>query len=230
MRRELQEAIRRVFPHAAASLGLGYGLTESGALATINFGQELEQRPRSAGRPMPTVEVEVRDATGRALPDGEDGEIHIRSPLLMLEYWRRPAETDDAFAADRWLRTGDVGRMEDGFLYIDSRKRDLILRGGENIYPIEIELRLEAHPAVSEAAVVGVPDAELGQAVMAIIVPAEGAEARVESLRDWVADGLAYYKVPAYWELRSSPLPRNAAGKVMKHVLLGDVDNPFDAA
>lgn len=230
MRRELQEEIRRVFPNAAASLGLGYGLTESGALATINFGDELAKRPGSVGRPMPTVEIEVRDAQGRALAEGEEGEIHIRSPLLMLEYWRRVVETDAAFAPGRWLRTGDVGRLRDGYLYIDSRKRDLILRGGENVYPIEIELRLEAHPSVAEAAVVGVPDVELGQAVKAIVVPAAGGEPGIETLRAWVAEALAYYKVPAHWDIRRAPLPRNAAGKVMKHVLVGDADSPFDSA
>jgi len=228
MRAELQEDLRRVFPHAAASLGLGYGLTESGALATINFGEELERRPSSVGRPMPTVEIRIRDATGRELPEGEEGEICIRSPLLMLGYWRRPADTDAAFSADRWLRTGDVGRLQDGYLYIDSRKRDLILRGGENVYPIEIEMRLEAHPSVAEAAVVGVPDAELGQAVKAVVVPAEGHTLDVETLRAWVTEKLAYYKVPAHWEMRSTPLPRNPAGKVMKHVLMGEVDSPFD--
>jgi long-chain acyl-CoA synthetase len=230
MRSDLQERIRRVFPNAASSLGLGYGLTESGALATINFGDELERRPGSVGRPMPTVELEVRDEEGRKLAEGEEGEIHLRSPLLMLGYWRRPFETESAFAPGRWLRTGDVGRLEEGYLYIDSRKRDLILRGGENIYPIEIELCLEAHPEVAEAAVVGVADAELGQAVMAIVVPAEGVEPRVEALRAWVAAALAYYKVPVHWQIRRAALPRNAAGKVMKHVLLGDVENPFDAA
>jgi long-chain acyl-CoA synthetase len=228
MRRELQEQIRKVFPNAASSLGLGYGLTESGALATINFGEELERRPGSAGRAMPTVEVEVRGVEGCRMPDGEEGEICIRSPLLMLGYWRRPDETASAFAPGRWLRTGDIGRIEDGCLYIDSRRRDLILRGSENVYPIEIEMRLEAHPDVAEAAVVGIADQELGQAVMAIVVPATGVEPTAEALRAWVADALAYYKVPAHWQFRHEPLPRNAAGKVMKHVLLGDVTNPFD--
>lgn len=229
MRRELQEEIRRVFPSAAASLGLGYGLTESGALATINFGEELQERPGSVGRAMPTVEIEIRDAGGRTLAEGEEGEIHLRSPLVMLGYWRRPGESEQTFAEERWLRTGDVGRLHDGYLYIDSRKRDLILRGGENVYPIEIELRLEAHPAVAEAAVIGVPDAELGQAVKAVVVPAAGQAPQIETLRSWVAQALAYYKVPAHWEIRRDPLPRNAAGKVMKHVLLGHVDSPFDA-
>lgn len=230
MRAELQEELRRAFPNAAASLGLGYGLTESGALATINFGEELARRPGSAGRAMPTVEVRICDPTGRELAEGEEGEICIRSPLLMLGYWRRPTDTDAAFSADRWLRTGDVGRLEDGYLYIDSRKRDLILRGGENVYPIEIELRLEAHPSVAEAAVVGVPDAELGQAVKAVVVPAEGHTIDVEALRAWIAERLAYYKVPAHWEVRSTSLPRNPAGKVMKQVLVGEVDSPFDPA
>ncbi len=229
MHPELQDAIRRTFPNASTSLGLGYGLTESGALATIAFGESLRTRPRSAGRAMPTVELEIRDAAGHALGDGEEGEIHIRSPLVMLEYWRRPAETRDVLLRGRWLRTGDIGRLESGYLTIDSRKRDLILRGGENVYPIEIELCLEAHPDLVEAAVVGVPDAELGQAVKAIVVPKGEAEPDAAALGRWVGERLAYYKVPAHWEIRREPLPRNATGKVMKHVLLGEVLDPFDA-
>lgn len=230
MRGELQDAIRRVFPNASTSLGLGYGLTESGALATIAFGDELAARPTSAGRPMPTVSIEIRDPSGRPLPDGDEGEVFIRSPLVMLEYWRRPEDTAQTLLPGRWLRTGDIGRMESGHLYIESRKRDLILRGGENVYPIEIELCLEAHPDVVEAAVVGVPDLELGQAVKAIVVPREGATPDSEDLRLWVAGKLAYYKVPAQWEIRRSALPRNATGKVMKQVLLGEVRDPFESA
>jgi acyl-CoA synthetase (AMP-forming)/AMP-acid ligase II len=230
MRSELQDAIRRVFPNASTSLGLGYGLTESGALATIAFGDELAARPTSAGRPMPTVSIEIRDPSGRPLPDGEEGEVFIRSPLVMLEYWRRPEDTAQTLLPGRWLRTGDIGRMESGHLYIESRKRDLILRGGENVYPIEIELCLEAHPDVVEAAVVGVPDLEFGQAVKAIVVLRDGAMPDSENLRLWVAGKLAYYKVPAHWEIRRSALPRNATGKVMKQVLLGEVRDPFESA
>lgn len=178
---------------------------------------------------MPTVEIDVRDPEGRSVAPGEEGEVYIRSPLLMLGYWRRPAETREALVAGRWLRTGDIGRLEDGFLTIDSRKRDLILRGAENVYPIEIELRLEAHPDVAEAAVFGVPDAELGQAVKAVVVPVGGRSPAPEALADFVAESLAYYKVPAHWEIRSEPLPRNAAGKVMKHVLTGEFPSPFDS-
>jgi long-chain acyl-CoA synthetase len=219
MRVELQREIQRVFPHAAASLGLGYGLTESGALATIQFGKDLERQPHSAGRALPTVQIEIRDDAGRALPEGEEGEIHIRSPLVMLAYWRRSAETRESILPGRWLRTGDVGSLRDGCLTINSRKRDLILRGGENVYPAEIELRLEAHPDVDEAAVVGVYDAELGQAVAAIVVAKAGTAPTVDALQRWVAATLAYYKVPVRWEFRREPLPRNATGKVMKHLL-----------
>jgi long-chain acyl-CoA synthetase len=224
---ELQERIREVFPSARASMGLGYGLTESGALATINFGRELEEHPRSVGRPLPTVELSIRDAQGRPLPEGAAGEIWIRSPLVMREYWRLPRETAEAITPERWLRTGDWGRVEKRHLHLDSRKRDLILRGGENVYPSEIELRLEAHPEVREAAVVGVSDPELGQEVKAFVVPEPGQRPDPAELARWVAQALAAFKVPARWELRDAPLPRNATGKVMKAVLTGASANPF---
>ena len=226
---ELQERIRATFPSARASFGLGYGLTECTALATLSFGEDLARHPHSAGRPLPTVQVEIRDADGRAVPDAETGEIHVRSPLVMAGYWRNPAASAESIVADRWLRTGDVGRLVDGRLYIDSRARDLILRGAENIYPVEIEQRLEAHPEVLEAAVVGVDHEELGQEVKAIIVLRAGAHATPALLSAWVGEALAAFKVPAHWELRSEPLPRNASGKVLKNVLTGSAENPFVA-
>jgi acyl-CoA synthetase (AMP-forming)/AMP-acid ligase II len=125
------------------------------------------------------------------------------------------------------LRTGDIGRIEGGRLYIASRKRDLILRGGENVYPAEIELCLETHPEVLEAAVVGREHEELGQEVEAVVVLVDGSKSDTETLRAWVAERLAYYKVPAHWQFRDQPLPRNASGKVMKHLLGEGIDNPF---
>jgi acyl-CoA synthetase (AMP-forming)/AMP-acid ligase II len=226
---ELQERMRATFPSARASLGLGYGLTECTALATIAFGEELVRHPHSAGRPLPTVALEIRGEDGRALPEGETGEIHVRSPLVMLGYWRNPKATAESILADRWLRTGDVGRLDDGRLTVDARARDLILRGGENVYPVEIEQRLEAHPAVLEAAVVGVEHAELGQEVKAFVVLRPGATATQAELARFVAERLAAFKVPARIELRGEPLPRNAAGKVMKPVLVGAAGNPFVA-
>jgi acyl-CoA synthetase (AMP-forming)/AMP-acid ligase II len=149
----------------------------------------------------------------------------------MLEYWRRPEANAQTLHSEGWLASGDWGRMEEGFLYINSRKRDLILRGAENIYPVEIEHRLEAHPDVREAAVVGVDHPELGQEVKAVVVPQEGVtldpEAFTQVLSEWVAETLAYFKVPSHWEFRQELLPRNAASKVMKHVLSGEAQNPF---
>jgi acyl-CoA synthetase (AMP-forming)/AMP-acid ligase II len=227
MHPDLQARIREAFPSARRSLGLGYGLTESGALATVCSGEELLRHPQSVGRPLPTVEVEIRDAAGRPLPEGQEGEIHIRSPLVMLEYWRRPEATKEALLPARWLRTGDIGRIEDCRLYVNARARDLILRGGENVYPVEIEQRLEAHPDVQEAAVVGVEHEELGQEVKAFVVPHAGRSPSPAALAAWVAEKLAAFKVPAHFEVRSEPLPRNAAGKVLKGVLLGESENPF---
>jgi acyl-CoA synthetase (AMP-forming)/AMP-acid ligase II len=218
---ELLRQMREVFPNARASIGLGYGLTECTGMATVNFADELEARPTSVGRSLPTLRVEIRDEDGRPLPDGAEGEIWIRGPLVMREYWRRPEATAETLVAGRWLRTGDVGRLEAGHLYVNSRARDLILRGAENVYPAEIEQRLETHPDVAEAAVIGVEHPELGQEVKAIVVPRDGARLDPEVLRAFVAERLAYYKVPAHWEVRAEPLPRNATGKVLKHVLTG---------
>lgn len=225
--------MRDHFPNASRSLGFGYGLTESTAVATIISGAELQDRPGSAGRALPGIDIEIRDLGGRVLPEGEEGEIFLRGAPVMREYWRRPKDTADAIGPGRWLRTGDVGRLEDGYLYINSRRRDLILRGAENVHPAEVEHCLEAHPGVREAAVVGVDHAELGQEVKAIVVPSQPLRgpdeerAFAEDLARWTSERLAYYKVPAHWELRDEPLPRNATGKILKNVLTAGAVNPF---
>jgi acyl-CoA synthetase (AMP-forming)/AMP-acid ligase II len=224
---EIQERLRKLFPGAADNLGLGYGLSESVTPVAMIGGEELKQHPTSVGRPVATHRIEIRDAEGRALPEGREGEIHIRSPYVMLGYWGNPEATAQSILPGRWLRTGDIGRFEGGRLYINSRARDLILRSAENIHPVEIEHRLEAHPSVREAAVIGVDHPELGQEVKAIVVCAPGARPDPAALAAWVGETLAPFKVPAHWELRSEPLPRNAAGKVMKHVLAGLAENRF---
>jgi acyl-CoA synthetase (AMP-forming)/AMP-acid ligase II len=225
---ELQRRMRDAFPSIrwGGTLGHGYGSTETSALATIINGEEWARYPESVGRPLPTVQIEIRDAEGHALPEGEEGEVCIRSPLVMLGYWNRPRETAETIAPGRWLRTGDVGRMQDGRLYLASRKRDLILRGGENVYPVEIENRLVEHPEVADAAVIGVPHEELGQEVKAVVVPRPGAQPDPAELATFVAAKLAYFKVPAHWEFRTE-LPRNATGKVLKHVLAGEAETSF---
>jgi acyl-CoA synthetase (AMP-forming)/AMP-acid ligase II len=219
--------MRRVFPEARLSLGVGYGLTESSSAVAMLSGAEREDRPGSVGRALPTVEIEIRDEDGKEVAEGVEGEIFLRGPQVMKEYWRRPQDTAESILPGRWLRTGDWGRLEAGYLYVNSRRRDLILRGGENVYPAEIEQCLEAHPEVAEAAVLGVPHRELGQEVQAIFVAIPGATPAPEELRAHVAERLAYYKVPAHWEQRREPLPRNAAGKVLKHLLQEGVESPF---
>jgi acyl-CoA synthetase (AMP-forming)/AMP-acid ligase II len=215
----LIERTRRVFPNARHSVGIGYGQTECAALATLNNGQELIDFPMSVGRPLPTVELEIRDPLGAAVPEGIEGEVCVRGPMVMPGYWRRAEATAETIAPGRWLRTGDIGRMQGGRLYLSSRKRDLIFRGGENVYPVEIEKRIEDHPDVEECAVIGVDHPELGQTVKAVLVPRPGHTVDVESVRRWCAAELAYYKVPEHWEVRNEPLPRNAAGKILKDVL-----------
>jgi len=225
--RDLQERLMEVFPNAKGSFAVGYGLSESTGTATVNFGEFLTERPDSVGRPLPTVEIEIRDPEGRPLPDGKEGEIHIRGPLVMLEYWRDPEATAETILPGRWLRTGDIGRMQGGYLYINSRARDMILRNAENIYPVEIEQRLEEHATVAEAAVIGVPHREWGQEVKAVVVPAAGARIDEDELAAHCDSAFASFKVPSVWEIREEPLPRNAAGKVLKNVLTGEAGNVY---
>jgi acyl-CoA synthetase (AMP-forming)/AMP-acid ligase II len=136
--------------------------------------------------------------------------------MVMPGYWRRPEATAETITPDRWLRTGDIGRMEGGRLYLSSRKRDMILRGGENVYPVEIEKIIENHPDVEECAVIGVDHPELGQAVKAVLVPRPGHTVDLDDLKAYCVKELSYYKVPEHWEVRTESLPRNAAGKILK--------------
>jgi long-chain acyl-CoA synthetase len=224
---EIQRRLREVFPGSRGAMGLGYGLSESVTAVAMITGDELLAHPTSVGRPAATHEIEIRDPDGKPLPEGVEGEIYIRSPYLMREYWRKPEATREVLVEGGWLRTGDIGHFRDGRLYINSRARDMILRGGENIYPVEIEQRIEAHPDVAEAAVLGVEHEELGQEVKAVVVPRAGARPDPRALAAWVGETLAAYKVPAHWEIRGEPLPRNAAGKVLKNVLAGAAQNQF---
>lgn len=224
----LQERMRQVAPNGKWGVGLGYGSSESVTAVAVITGLELSEHPTSVGRPQPTHEIQIRASDGTTvLGEDREGEIFIRSPYVMREYWRDPAATARAIRSGRWLATGDIGRIKDGRLYINSRARDMILRAAENIYPVEIEHRLEEHPSVAEAAVVGVEHPELGQEVKAIVVPAPGATIDTDALAQWVRERLAPFKVPAHWEVRTEPLPRNPAGKVLKNVLTGEAENRF---
>lgn len=218
---ELISRLQQVFTNAKGTMGVGYGLTESGGVATSAGSALLESTPGAIGAAVPTVQVEVHGEDGERLADGEEGELWIRSPLVMLEYWRNAEATAKSLTPDRWLRTGDLGFARDGQFFMATRRSDLILRGGENIYPAEIEHCLDAHPHIAESVVVGVPHPELGEEVKAIVVPKPGGALEPESLAAYVRERLAYYKVPAYWEIRTTPLPRTPTGKVIRAVATG---------
>ena len=153
------------------------------------------------------------------MPDGVEGEICLRGPQMMLGYWRNPGATAASRAPHGWYRTGDIGTMKDGVLRISSRRSDLILRGGENVYPAEVEHAIANHPAVHECAVLGAPDPDLGQAVAALVVLRPGARADEEELCAHVSSAIARYKVPTRWVITTEPLPRNATGKVNRSQL-----------
>jgi long-chain acyl-CoA synthetase len=192
----------------------GYGPTECAPVLTVNppFGL---RKLGSVGPPLPNVELRILDEMGRPLPAGEVGEIAARGPNVMRGYLNRPAETAEVLR-DGWYLTGDLGRAdEDGYYYIVDRKTDLILVGGLNVYPREVELVLEAHPAVAEAAVVGVPDPIRGEAPKAFVIPRDGQAVSPGDLVQWCRQRLAKYKVPRSVVLVSD-LPRTVTGKILK--------------
>ena len=152
----------------------------------------------------------------------------IRGAILMKGYWNKPEATAEAIDADGWLHTGDIGHLDDeGYLAITDRKKDMIIRGGENIYCVEIENRLVLHPAIADAAIIGVPHAELGEEVKAVVQVESGSSLTEDDVRAWVREELADFKVPAYVEIRTEPLPRNASGKLLKNVLRGEGEVSF---
>jgi acyl-CoA synthetase (AMP-forming)/AMP-acid ligase II len=221
--RKLEERLPWVRP----ALGLGYGMTETNGLGTSLGGAASFLHPDSIGQPSPTVELEIRDPlTRRAVPEGVVGEIALRSASTFAGYWRNPAATE-AVIEDGWYHTGDLASHRDGFVYLAGRRSDLIIRGGENVSPVEVENRLYEHPAVAEAAVVGVPHLTLGQQVKAFLVLREGHTTTGAEIRSFVGRALAAFKVPEHVEFVDA-LPHNASGKVLKHLLLGgDASSDF---
>lgn len=219
-----QQRMTRGFTGSGGRMALGYGLTESSGVGTHNWGELLEQHPNSVGRVFPSTEISIRDEHDQPLPDGSQGEICIRGSCVMLGYWRNPEATAKAIAPGRWLRTGDIGHFEGKFLFINTRARDLILRNAENIYPVEVEHCLELHPEIIEAAVIGISHPEMGQEVKAVVVVAAGYQPDFTALHAFCSARLAAFKVPSQWEVQHQPLPRNAAGKIMKNVLSGEAE------
>ena len=223
---ELQRMVRETFPNVRSTSN-AYGLTETSSVATVISGQDALDKPTSVGPPVPVVELKVVGGDGRALGVGETGEVLIKGPIVVPGYWGKPEATAEAIE-DGWLHTGDIGYLdEEGFLYITDRAKDMIIRGGENIYCVEIEQRLVEHPLIADAAVIGVPHPELGEQVKAVVELIDGAQLAKEEVMAWVAEALATFKVPQYVEFTGEKLPRNASGKLLKNVLRGEGEVSF---
>ena len=214
---ELVARIREKFPKVMP--GNGYGLTETSSITTQNAAEDYQRKPDSAGLAIPVCDLRVVDAAGRDVPAGEIGELWIKGPNVVKGYWNKPEATAASFG-EGWLHTGDLVRIDaEGFVYILDRVKDMLIRGGENIYCVEVEDALYSHPAVMDAAVIGIPHRVLGEEVGAVVQAAPGAAVSEAALQRHVAERLAAFKVPVRILLRNEPLPRNANGKILKREL-----------
>jgi acyl-CoA synthetase (AMP-forming)/AMP-acid ligase II len=201
-------------------VGNGFGLTETSSLTSFLPHEEAAEHADSVGFAMPVddLALDVPD------PHTGVGELLVRGPNVVQGYWNKPEATAEAFA-DGWLHTGDLARIDDdGLLYIVDRKKDMINRGGENVYSIEVENALVAAPGVGEAAAVGVPDEMMGEKVGAVVVPLAGARLDADAVLSHCRSQLADFKVPQYLAVRADPLPRNPGGKVLKAQLRDETD------
>lgn len=214
---DLVRRIKELFPGGSPSNG--YGLTETSSVTTMNQGDDYVRKPDSVGVPVPVCEVKVVDEDGNELPRGSLGELWIKGPNVVKGYFNKPEATAASFT-DGWLHSGDVARIdEDGFVYIVDRAKDMVIRGGENVYCVEVEAALHDHPAVSDAAVIGIPHEVLGEEVGAVVCLRAGSTATEEQLRAHVRERLAAFKVPVRIWFREEELPRNPAGKILKRQL-----------
>jgi long-chain acyl-CoA synthetase len=203
----------------AGKPSIGYGMTETNAYGPGHSGTDYVDHPTSTGRGTPILDLAIRDPEGNDVPTGERGEIWFKGPHLIRGYWGKPEATADTIV-DGWLRSGDLGRMDDeGFVYVEDRAKDMVLRAGENVYCAEVEAAIYEHPAVHEAAVFGVPHERLGEEVAVAVFPRKGASITAEELQVHVGERLAPFKVPTRVLVVDEPLPRNAAGKFLKREL-----------
>jgi acyl-CoA synthetase (AMP-forming)/AMP-acid ligase II len=216
----LVERVLEMFPDL--EIFQGYGMTENCGLLTCLGPEEHRQGGellRSAGRPMPGSVVTIQDEQGHILPPGQSGEVCAQAGNYMQEYWNRPDESASAFHGG-WYHTGDAGYLDKaGYLYLVDRVKDMIVTGGENVYSAEVENAIASNPGVAQVAVIGIPSEQWGEAVLAIVVPKEGAELTEEDIKAWCKERIAGYKVPKSVEFRSEPLPLSGAMKVLKREL-----------
>jgi long-chain acyl-CoA synthetase len=214
---ELVARVEKSFRHGRP--GIGYGMTETNAYGPQNSGDDYVRKPRSTGRAVPILELRIADADGKPVPAGEAGEIWFRGPNLIRGYWNKPEATAQTIV-DGWLRSGDIGRMDDeGFVTVEDRAKDMVLRAGENVYCAEVEAAIYEHPDVHEAAVFGVPHPRLGEEVACAVLPKQGRGIDPEALRAHLESRLAGFKIPTRVQVLDAPLPRNASGKILKREL-----------
>jgi len=217
------ELLRQCIAMFGAQFVQNYGMTETtGTICVLppeDHSAEGNPRMRSAGKPLPGVEIAIRAVDGQILPTGEIGEICTRSSSNMLGYWKLPEATASTMDGDGWIATGDVGYVdEDGYVYMYDRAKDMIITGGENVYPAEVESGIYGHPDILEVAVIGVPDATWGEAVKAVCVPKPGHSIDASSVIGWARERLASFKVPKSVDVIDA-LPRNPSGKILRRQL-----------
>jgi long-chain acyl-CoA synthetase len=211
---ELVRRIKERFPKSQP--GQGWGMTETSATATTNTAEDYIRKPASCGIVSPTGEAKIMSPDGKELPTGEVGELWYKGPTVVRGYWGKPEATAETFT-DGWVHTGDLARIdEEGFIYIVDRAKDMLIRGGENIYCVEVENALYDHPAVMDAAVVGRPHRTLGEEPVAVVHLKSGASASEAELRSFVGEKLAAFKIPVKILFLTETLPRNANGKILK--------------
>jgi len=218
------EVLKRSFDLFDCELIHLYGATELSPLATIFRHEDAflgdPQRAKSCGTVPPGVSLEIRDAAGATLPAGEVGEVTVRGPNVMIGYWNKPEQTASALDPNGWYSTGDVGYLDDeGYLYLVDRSKDMIVSGGENVYCTEVEDAIYTHPGVLEATVFGVPDAQWGEAVHAVVVPRESAQLDDATIIAHCRTRIGGYKVPKSVSFQTEPLPKSGPGKVLKREL-----------
>ncbi len=211
------DLVKRIFEEFGAMPGNGWGMTETMATVTGHTAEDYLNRPTSAGPPVAVADLEIRGDDGTTvLPVGEVGELWARGPMVVKEYWGRPEATAETFV-DGWVRTGDLAKLDDqGFLYVVDRAKDMVIRGGENIYSTEVENVLYAHPAVTDCALIGIPHRTLGEEPAAVVHLCPGCEASEVELQAWVKQHLAPFKMPVAIRFVHETLPRNANGKILK--------------
>jgi long-chain acyl-CoA synthetase len=223
---DLVRRIRQAF--GTGQPGNGYGLTETSAAIALNTGADYIRKPDSVGRPLPVIDVAVvpdkfAGSVPAPLDPGISGELWVKGPSIVRCYWNRPEDTASAITTG-WLHTGDIARIdEEGFIFIVDRAKDMVIRGGENVYCVEVENALHSHPAVADCAVIGVPDPVLGEEVGAVIVLRPGHKVTADELVSHVRHRVASFSVPTRMWLRANPLPRNPAGKLLKRALRDEV-------